>query len=51
VAQRLLADWDVAVERFGKVMPRDYKGVLAAMARAERDGLDVNKTIMAAAHG
>ncbi|HLZ37810.1 MAG TPA: glutamate synthase-related protein, partial [Mycobacteriales bacterium] len=51
VAERLLRDWDASVERFGKVMPRDYKRVLDAMARAQRDGLDMDSTIMAAAHG
>jgi glutamate synthase (NADPH/NADH) large chain len=55
VARRLLADWDVAVERFGKVMPKDYKRVLTAAQRAEREGRDVNEAVMAeamaAAHG
>ncbi|WP_020666804.1 glutamate synthase large subunit [Amycolatopsis nigrescens] len=51
VAHRLLADWDVAVERFGKVMPKDYKRVLAAQEAAVRDGRDVNEAIMEAAHG
>ena len=37
--------------RFGKVMPKDYKRVLAAARRAERDGLDVNEAVMAAARG
>jgi glutamate synthase (NADPH/NADH) large chain len=32
-------------------MPRDYKGVLAARAAAERDGRDVLEAIMEAAHG
>ncbi len=36
---------------FVKVMPRDYKRVLQAIAEAERDGADVDKAIMAAAHG
>ncbi|TDQ48527.1 glutamate synthase large subunit [Actinorugispora endophytica] len=49
VAQRLLADFDLAVERFGKVMPRDFKRVLSARAEAERDGRDVAEAIMAAA--
>ena len=44
-------DWDDAVERFGKVMPKDYKRVLRARAAAERDGRDVNEAIMEAAHG
>jgi glutamate synthase (NADPH/NADH) large chain len=51
VAGRLLADWASALDRFGKVMPRDYKRVLAAAQRAERDGLDVNEAVMAAARG
>ncbi|RZS30349.1 glutamate synthase (NADPH/NADH) large chain [Herbihabitans rhizosphaerae] len=51
VARALLADWDVAVERFVKVMPKDYKRVLAAKAAAERDGRDVHQAIMEAAHG
>ena len=32
-------------------MPRDYKRVLAAATRAERDGLDVSEAVMAAATG
>jgi glutamate synthase (NADPH/NADH) large chain len=51
VASRLLADWPAALGRFTKVMPRDYKRVLAAARRAERDGLDVNEAVMTAAHG
>jgi glutamate synthase (NADPH) large chain len=51
VATRLLDDWASAVGRFGKVMPKDYKRVLAAARRAERDGLDVNEAVMAASHG
>ncbi|WP_328644340.1 glutamate synthase large subunit [Amycolatopsis sp. NBC_00348] len=51
VARALLADWDAGVDRFGKVMPKDYKRVLAAQVQAERDGRDVNEAIMEAAHG
>ncbi|MGH3702475.1 MAG: glutamate synthase large subunit [Pseudonocardiaceae bacterium] len=51
VAYALLADWDTAVDRFGKVMPKDFKRVLAAQAAAQRDGRDVNDAIMEAAHG
>ncbi|WP_422785675.1 glutamate synthase large subunit [Pseudonocardia spirodelae] len=51
VAHALLADWDAAVERFGKVMPKDYKRVLLATENAEREGRDVNQAIMEAAHG
>ncbi|WP_374108911.1 glutamate synthase large subunit [Pseudonocardia sp. ICBG1293] len=51
VAHALLTDWDAAVERFGKVMPKDYKRVLLATENAEREGRDVNQAIMEAAHG
>jgi glutamate synthase (NADPH) large chain len=51
VAAGLLADWTPALGRFVKVMPKDYKRVLAAAQRAERDGLDVNEAVMAAARG
>ena len=40
VAERLLASWSVAVSRFRKVMPLDYKRVLTVMSEAEADGLD-----------
>jgi len=51
VAARLLADWDAALVRFGRVMPKDYKRVLAAASRARREGGDVNQAVMASAHG
>jgi glutamate synthase (NADPH/NADH) large chain len=51
VARALLADWDNEVRRFTKVMPKDYKRVLAARAAAVRDGRDIDKAIMEAAHG
>jgi glutamate synthase (NADPH/NADH) large chain len=51
LAYTLLEDWDSALDRFGKVMPKDFKRVLAAHAAAERDGRDVNEAIMQAAHG
>nr|MBA2471717.1 glutamate synthase subunit alpha [Pseudonocardiales bacterium] len=51
VAHALLADWDSGVSRFGKVMPKDFKRVLAAQAAAQRDGRDVDEAIMEAAHG
>jgi glutamate synthase (NADPH) large chain len=51
VAAGLLSDWDSALGRFVKIMPKDYKRVLAAARRAERDGLDVNEAVMAASHG
>jgi glutamate synthase (NADPH/NADH) large chain len=51
VAARLLEDWDAAVARFGKIMPKDYKRVLSATQMAEREGRDVNEAVMAASHG
>jgi glutamate synthase (NADPH/NADH) large chain len=51
VATALLADWEMAVERFTKIMPRDYKRVLEAARAAESQGIDVDTAVMAAAHG
>jgi glutamate synthase (NADPH/NADH) large chain len=51
VAKRLLAGWDGAVQRFGKIMPRDYKRVLTAMARAEAEGRDADEAVMSAVIG
>jgi glutamate synthase (NADPH/NADH) large chain len=48
VAGNLIADWDSQKNRISLVMPRDYARVLAAMERAEREGLDVNKVVMEA---
>jgi len=48
VAQRILADWPRQAGDFMKVMPRDYKRVLDAIAEAERTGADVDEMIMAA---
>jgi glutamate synthase (NADPH) large chain len=39
------------VTRFARVMPKDYKRVLDAAQRAQRDGLDVDEAVMAAARG
>ena len=51
VGQRILADWTGELKHFVKVMPRDFKRVLQAIAEAERSGEDVDKAIMAAASG
>jgi hypothetical protein len=51
VAERILADWPRQAGDFVKVMPRDYKNVLAAIAEAERIGADVDEAIMAASRG
>jgi glutamate synthase (NADPH/NADH) large chain len=51
VGNRLLALWSLERERFVKVMPQDYKRVLAAAADARSRGEDEMEAIMAAAHG
>ena len=51
VAERLLADWPVALDAFVKVMPIDYRRVLDAKARAAELGLDETQAVMEAAHG
>jgi glutamate synthase (NADPH) large chain len=51
VAAGLLANWTAALPRLRRVMPRDYKRVLAATSRARRDGQDVAAAVMAAARG
>ncbi|MCX2933440.1 glutamate synthase large subunit [Mycobacterium sp. CVI_P3] len=51
VGQRILADWSEQVGKFVKVMPRDYKAVLQAIAEAEAAGADVDEAIMAESHG
>ncbi len=47
LAALMLSDWPSAVARFSKVMPRDYKRILAVRAEAEQSGRDVNEQIMA----
>jgi glutamate synthase (NADPH/NADH) large chain len=51
VAHELLGDWANQVKRISLVMPRDYARVLAAMERAEREGLDVDQEVMEATRG
>ena len=49
--RRIVHDWVTERHCFVKVMPRDYKRVLEAIAEAEQSGTDVDQAIMAAAHG
>ncbi|MBM9460523.1 glutamate synthase large subunit [Nocardioides sp. zg-536] len=54
IAAELLADWPAALSRFTEVMPRDYRIVLEAKAKAEAEGLDedgVANAMMGALHG
>jgi glutamate synthase (NADPH/NADH) large chain len=45
-AAALLADWAAAIERFTKVMPKDYKRVLRLRAEAEEKGADPMVAVM-----
>jgi glutamate synthase (ferredoxin) len=47
-AQAVLDDWAAMVPRFVKVMPKDYKRVLACIQRAQDQGLTGDAAIMAA---
>jgi glutamate synthase (NADPH/NADH) large chain len=51
VAERILRHFRQEWLRFRKVMPKDYKRVLQAMAEAAETGLDATEAVMAAAHG
>ncbi|MFF1690078.1 MULTISPECIES: glutamate synthase large subunit [unclassified Streptomyces] len=44
VAEKLLAEWPAAVDRFSKIIPSTYKAVLAAKDAAERAGLSESET-------
>ncbi len=46
--KQVLAAWDDAVPRFVKVIPKDYKRMLAAIARAHEQGLAGEEAIMVA---
>ena len=47
-AQAILADWKTFVPKFVKVMPKDYKRMLACIERAQAQGLTGDEAIMAA---
>lgn len=51
IAEGLLRDWASESARLSLVMPRDYARVLAAMERAEREGLNVDEVVMEATRG
>jgi glutamate synthase (NADPH/NADH) large chain len=51
VANELLKDWSNSKKRISLIMPRDYAKVLAAMEKAEREGLPVDKVVMEAVNG
>ena len=47
-AKAVLAAWDKFVPRFVKVMPKDYKRMLACIERAQASGLTGDEAIMSA---
>jgi glutamate synthase (ferredoxin) len=47
-AQRLLDGWETQLPRFARVIPKDYKRVLACLKRAHDQGLSGDDAIMAA---
>ena len=51
VAERILRDWNKTKAQFVKVMPKDYKQVLAAIERARELGLPEDEAVMEASHG
>ena len=51
VARDILDHWSDYQSKFIKVMPRDYKRVLAAIKKAKEEGTSVDEAVMEAAHG
>ena len=51
VARNILEHWGKYQSKFIKVMPKDYKRVLAAIKKAKADGTSVDEAVMEAAHG
>jgi len=47
-AAEVLANWDKTVPRFVKVLPKDYKRMLACIERAQTQGLTGDEAVMAA---
>ena len=47
-AKQLLDQWDLTVPKFVKVMPKDYKRMLACIERAQGQGLTGDEAVMAA---
>ena len=51
LAQGILDHWTANKHKFVKVMPKDYKRILAAIETARRTGVPEDQAIMDAAHG
>jgi glutamate synthase (NADPH/NADH) large chain len=50
-AKKVLANWDHMLGKFVKVMPRDYMRAIAAMKRAQEEGIPWEEAVMVGAHG
>ena len=50
-ASALLADWPDSARRFLRLMPRDYKRVMALRVQAEESGIDADELIMEGSRG
>jgi glutamate synthase (NADPH/NADH) large chain len=46
IAQELLANWQSALNRISLVMPRDFARVIAAIEKANREGLPIDQYVM-----
>ena len=51
VAARLLVDWARSREQFVKVIPKDYKRVLAVIKKARETGVSEDEAVMASING
>ena len=51
LAQKLLDRWKKTQPKFVKIMPKDYKRVLAAITKARQTGVPEDQAVMEAAHG
>ncbi len=51
VARNILDNWSKYQSKFIKIMPKDYKRVLAAIERAKAEGTSIDDAVMEAAHG
>jgi glutamate synthase (ferredoxin) len=51
VAQKLLDNWKTMQSKFVKVIPTDYKRVLAAISKARQAGISEDQAVMEASHG
>src|SRR6266481_4417025 len=50
VAARLLVDWKRSQAKFVKVIPQDFKRVMAAIKKAQETGMSADEAVMASAH-